>query len=276
MPDDLNDLIGALGGAPQSNGDPNTPPADTGTEPPANNQDPQTPPPGQGENPPPADNSNPQGTEPSANGGDPAGQQTQTPPPQEPSKAAAAFAQMRTQNKQYEELLKGIAGLVGLENVNDPTQISTALQQKIVEAQAQKQGVPAELIQRLNTLEQANQQHTREQVQQAAYLGFQKVKDEFKLDDKGLQTFADELVANGVNPFEQPVDLVSEYKIRNFEKLIQAAVERGIQQEQQRAASAQQHGTTPNGQTGNKPGETGSITTVAELNKFFASQEASK
>lgn len=255
----LEGLIGALGGSPAAAED--NPPA-TDDNPPA-------------QDPPPASDDGGQQDPPPEGGDTGAGADTgaeqQDPPPAPDNKAAAAFAQMRLQNKKYESLFKGLAGVLGAEATDDPDKLMDALNEKLIEAQAKQQNLPPEVLQRLQKLEQENQMYTADQLKQTAYLGFQKVKDQFGLDDKALSQFADTLVADGVNPFEQPVDLITEYKVRNFETLMQQAIEKGVQQEMERAAKANAHSTNPGSGTGARgEQQDGKITTAAGLEKFFS------
>lgn len=194
---------------------------------------------------------------------------TPNPDPTKPDRTAQVFAQMRVQNKQYEKLLQGVASVLGVENIDNPEALLTAVQQQVVNAQAKKQGLPPELLARLNQLEEKDQLATQRELQRNAYLGFQKVKDSFKLDDAALGAFADELVREGHNPFEQPMDLHAAYISRNFNKLIQDAEARGAQKEAERAAKAGAHSTTPNNKNGQSTSSPEKITTIGELNAYF-------
>lgn len=184
-------------------------------------------------------------------------------------KVNQAFAQMRVQNKQMQDMLKGIGELLGVQDTSNPELLTNALNQKILAAQAQKQGISPELLQEIQNLKNQNLVNQQENIRRTAYLGFQQLKDNFQLDDKGLQAFADELVADGVNPFEQPVNLLSEYRVRKFDQLMAAAEERGAQAERERSANASKHGSTPNNKQGKGDTDTEKITTVSGLNKFF-------
>lgn len=209
--------------------------------------------------------SDPDGTPPAE--GDP---KPQTPEPDQ--KAAAAFAAMRVENSNYKRMLKDIGGILGIDAVEDPNALATALQTKILEAQAKQQKVPIELLQRMQSLEQENQLAKTERLQIAAYRGFQNVKDKFKLDDKGLQVFATELQLSGINPFAQEIDLVKEYTTRNFEKLLEAAKAEGAKAEAERAAKAAEHGTVPGSGKGQNGGEAGKINTISDLNAWLNKQ----
>lgn len=203
--------------------------------------------------------------------GEQGGQQNPPLEPKADKRASAAFAQMRVQNKKYETMFKSLASVLGVQDTSDPDKLIKALNGKLVEAQAKQQNIPVDVLQRLQKLEEENQTYTAEQLKRTAYIGFQKVKDEHQLSDAELNSFADSLIADGLNPFEQPVDLLAEYRLRNFEKLLKAAEARGVKQEMERAAKAAAQSSTPNSGAGGKgEGQEGKITTISALDKFFA------
>lgn len=192
------------------------------------------------------------------------------------SKSAQAFAAMRVELANKNKLLEGVATVLGL----DPKQKDSIdqLQTKLNEALAKKQGLPVETLERLNKLEELEQQRNIEAIRNNAFQGFQKVKTQFNLSDEALQEFANELVAEGKNPFIVPLDLVTEYKLKNFDKLLEQAKNQGAQDEINRAAKANNNATTP----GNKSGgaaqneEPDKITTVKQLNEWFNQQQSGK
>lgn len=239
------------------------PPADSEDDPPADSTDD---PPTDSEDDPPADDP-PEDDSPK----DPP--KDDPPKPSADTKAGRAFAQLRVQNAQYRKTLNGIAKILGVTDTSNPDTLIAQLNKVILEKEAKDKNVPAELLERLQILEERDREYTQKQIMEYAYLGFQRVKDLFNLDDAGLQKFADELVAAGINPFETKVDVVREYKLLHFDELIQAAFEQGVKQEQERAAKAANHSTTPKPQKG--PGQNGNpekITTVAQLNDWMNSQ----
>ena len=240
-----------------------TPPA---TDPPGDTPPATDPPPVT--DPPPA--TDPPGDTPPANAPPPAND------PPDPAKAAAgqAFAQMRVENKKLNTMLKSVAEVLGVSNLEDPDKLQQVLQEKITKALADKQGVPPELLTRLQQLEERDKAYTQDQTRQAAYLGFQKVKTQFELDDVALNAFADQLISEGINPFEQEVNLVGAYVERNIKKLLQDAEAKGIQKEAERAANASAHSTTPPGKSNppGTPGDPTKITSMNQLNGWFNSQ----
>ena len=113
-------------------------------------------------------------------------------------------------------------------------------------------------------------EHEKQNLLIAAGRGFQALKTQHHLTDEDLNNFADELIADGLNPYEQPVDLLREYRNRHFDDLINAAVQRGIQQEAERSAKASRQSTTPSHSNGDtEPTTEGKINTVEGLNKWL-------
>jgi hypothetical protein len=185
-------------------------------------------------------------------------------------KQAQAFAQMRIANQKQQQLINQIAQVVGIADTKDHNAVIQALQNLAIKAQSQKQGIPEEILTKLNRLEGMEQEYQKQQAYLAAGRGFQNIKDQFKLDDTALENFAQELIADGLNPYEQMIDLVGEYRNRHFDELIEQAVQRGIAQEAQRAAKAGAQGSTPPDTTGGRAeSEPPKINTVADLNKWL-------
>ena len=187
-------------------------------------------------------------------------------------KAAAAFAAMRVENASYKKMMQDIAGILGVSETENFDTLSAALQEKILDAQSKQQNIPKELLQKIKSLEADSHAARMERLHVAAYRGFQNVKDTFKIDDKQLQDFAATLQKEGLNPFTQELDLVAEYKIRNYDELIEAARKEGAKEEAARVEKANAHSTTPGKDKGQSGGDTAKINTIADLNTWFASQ----
>lgn len=190
-------------------------------------------------------------------------------------KSAQAFAAMRVELTNTKRLLDSVATVLGL----DPKAKDSMdqLEHKLTEALAKKQGIPTETLERLNKLERLEEERNAETIRNNAFLGFQKVKNQFGLDDASLQAFANELVADGKNPFNTPLDLVTEYKLRNFDRLLEEAKNQGAQAEIQRASKAANNASTPSSNVGGSNDTTpDKITTVKELNEWFSQQQSGK
>ena len=191
----------------------------------------------------------------------------------EADKTAKAFAQMRIENKNLQKMIKGVAEVLGVQDTSNPESVTQALQQKIIEAQAKQQNVPPEMLARLQQLEEAQNETTQNQIRQQAYVGFQKVKDTFNLSNQDLEKFAATLQEKGVNPFDGPVDIMKEYKVHNYDRLIAEAEARGAQKEIERTTKAQNQGTTPNKAQGKASGDgVEKINTVADLENWYDQQ----
>lgn len=194
----------------------------------------------------------------------------ETKPEPAPTPANRAFAEMRVKTQKYEKILKSLGNLLGAQDVNDPDAILNLVQEKVLQAQAKQQNIPVELLQKLELLEAESQERQKAALTQQALIGFQNVKNQFGLDDKGLDAFADELAQHGINPFAQQVDLVKVYRDFHFQDIIAKEVQKAVEAERQRALKAATESTTPGSTTGVREGATPSqIKTAAELENWF-------
>ena len=189
------------------------------------------------------------------------------------SKSAQAFAAMRVELARKDKMLEGVASVLGIDLKSKDSM--DQLQTKLNEALAKKQGVSPEIMDKLNKFEQMEEQRNIEQVRNNAFMGFQKVKTQFGLDDAKLQEFANQLVAEGKNPFTTPLDLVTEYKLKNFEALLEQAKAQGAQEEIARAAKAGANASTPGTNQGaqDNSNDVQQISTVKQLNEWFNKQQ---
>jgi hypothetical protein len=187
-----------------------------------------------------------------------------------PTPANRAFAEMRVKTQKYEKILKSLGNLLGAQDPNDPDAILNLVQEKVLQAQAKQQNIPVELLQKLDLLEAESQERQKAALTQQALIGFQNVKNQFGLDDKGLDAFAEELAQKGINPFAQQIDLVKVYRDFHFEDIIAKEVQKAVEAERQRALKAAKESTTPGSATGVGGGTTPSqIKTAAELENWF-------
>lgn len=180
-------------------------------------------------------------------------------------KQNAAFAQMRTANTAMQKTLNRIAQTLGVEG-SDPESIIAGLNRRLNEHQSTEQGIPLEMLERMDKLTQDAEAREREFRAAEANRGFQRVKDEFKLDDAGLRAFAVKLHEAGKNPFEAPMDLVTEYKILNYEALLTKAKEEAANAALLRQQHGQQHSTQPStAAPAGTPGSAKPVNSVQDL-----------
>lgn len=192
---------------------------------------------------------------------------------EEESKKAFAFAQLRQEANQKKQILTGLQKILNIPENTPIEDVMVKVQEAIVKAEAKQTGVPEEIITKINTLEQRDKEYREHQLQENAYLGFSKVQKEFGLNNDEVKQFAVELMQQGLNPFEQDVDVAKEYKLRHFDDIVNSKVAKAIQEEQQRAAKAGTQSTQPNNTQGQSKGETSKINSVKDLDNWFNAQQ---
>lgn len=189
------------------------------------------------------------------------------------SKQNGAFAQMRIQNKELSTLLMDLAKATG-QNPKTLAEAQALLKESLTKVESKKRNIPEDVLREMEEDKRALAEVKQEQAKQRALAGFQNVKDTFALSREDVNKFADKLIEHKLNPFEQDIDLVKEYKNLYFDELIAKAKEQGIQEERARNFKAHNNSTTPGTQQG-LPDETGSqgqpIKTVADLDKLLDS-----
>lgn len=170
------------------------------------------------------------------------------------TKQAAAFAQMRIQQKQYEQALSKILDKAGIDPTlaKNPAELQKLLEQADTQEQAEEMKVPPELLTRLRQLEQKDQQYEQERLQKRAVDGLVQLQTKYKLEKQDVMTFVQQLQESGVNPFAHEVDFEREYKLLNFEKILEAEKEAAVQAALSKQKAAQTHSTQPSA-TPSKP-----------------------
>lgn len=185
------------------------------------------------------------------------------------SKANVAFAKMRTQNKQMQQTLSRLGGMLGVES-EEPDALINALTSKMQEFEAKQTQIPLALLQRLEAAERYMASQDEQRIGDAARIGFQKVKDTYKLTDNQLNEFAVKLRDAGKNPFTQAIDLMQEYKLMYFDTLMQQARDEAAAAATQRQQKAKEHSTSPNKAQGSVGGGASSVSSVSELSQLLA------
>jgi hypothetical protein len=192
------------------------------------------------------------------------------------AKTNKAFAQMRTQNKAYNTVMQQMLTRMGVDPTlaSDPQKLQKLLEQAEVTQQAKNMQVPAELLQRVVQLENANRAQETQRLQENALRGFKHVRDTYGLTDKELSDFARQLQEAGTNPFEKEMDLDMAYRTHNLQKIIDKATQKAVQEALSKQESAAQRSTAPNKTTG-KPGSAklgdDEINTMAQFDRLLSS-----
>lgn len=189
------------------------------------------------------------------------------------NKQNSAFAQMRIQNKELSDLLMNLAKATG-QNPKNVTEAQDILKDGLTKVVSKNRNIPEDILREMEDDKRKLAELQQTQAKQKALAGFQAVKDTFKLTRDEVNKFADKLIENNLNPFEQDVNLVKEYKDMYFEQLIAKAREEGVQEERTRSLNAQRNSTTPSTQKG-LPENAGSqetpIKTIKDLDRLLDS-----
>ena len=182
-----------------------------------------------------------------------------------------AFAAMRIQNRKMTNALAAVLQQHGLDPnlANNPDALIEQAEQARIEAEAKKQNVPTELLQRLTQLENRDRENQQKRLADAALAGFQAVKNQFGLDAQGLSDFAKQLQEAGTNPFEQEMDLVQHYKMHNLDKIIAIETQKAVEAALKNQKSSTQFSTTPSKTQGKESTGTEQIDTMAKFDRFL-------
>lgn len=188
------------------------------------------------------------------------------------NKQNSAFAQMRIQNKGMSDLIMDLAKATG-QQPKDIAEAQALLRNNLTTIISKNRNIPEDVLREMDANKQALAELQAAQARQKALAGFQAVKDQHTLSKEEVNAFADKLIENNINPFEQDIDLLKEYRHMYFDALIAKAKEAGVQEERARSMNAQQNSTAPD-TTRSLPENTGSreaIKTVKDLNAFLDS-----
>lgn len=182
-----------------------------------------------------------------------------------------AFAAMRVQNRKMTDALAAVLQQHGLDPnlANDPDTLIANANQARIEAEAKRQNVPTELLQRLTDLEARDREAQQKRLSDAALAGFQAVKTQFNLDNQGIAEFAKQLQDAGTNPFEQEMDLVHHYKLHNLDKIIAAETQKAVEAALKNQKSSAQFSTQPSKTQGKESTGTEQIDTMAKFDRFL-------
>ena len=192
------------------------------------------------------------------------GQQPSAQKPSDEDKRNFAFGKMRTEINQLTELLGKVAKANGVD-YSDSKDLVAKLNDDAIQKMAQRQNVPVEILQELDMLRRDSEQFKAQQRKDAAAIGFQRVMDTYNLTQEQLKEFAVELDNRGMNPFEQNVDLLEQYKILHYDDILNAAVKKAVEEALKKDSAANQSSSTPAQQQGGNGGENQKVSTVAGL-----------
>ena len=188
------------------------------------------------------------------------------------SKQNQAFAQMRVQNKQLLSTVSRLSQVMGIPPNLTPDQVLPLIEQRLTEIEAQANNIPVDIARRLEEAERQRQEQDQAMLRNNATLAFQKVKDTYGLTQTQLVEFAQQLNTAGKNPYQQPVDLVQEYRMLNYDTILENERRKAAQAEIERMKKADAQSTTPPKASGPASESPKPISTVTDLNAWLSKQ----
>jgi K+-transporting ATPase c subunit len=159
------------------------------------------------------------------------GQENPNPNDEDTDKRNRAFADLRRQadeNKKYADFISRLAQDSGV----SPEEILNRYQERQLEAEAEQQNVPVDVLKRLNTLEQENST-TKEQLRaERMETQIESVKAKYGADDNAIRAAFEEMLDSGIDPrITDNVNFEKFYRAANLESIIQKEVENARQKD---------------------------------------------
>ena len=189
------------------------------------------------------------------------------------SKQNYAFAELRNQNKQNEQFIRGLGKLVGLDNNASVDDIKDKIKEVLIAKEAKDNNISIELAKRLDAYESDKQELERVKLEKKVQDDFAELIDKHKLDEAAVNEFTAYLIANGKNPMlGQTVDLEAEYLKLHYDDMIQAAVTEALSKEAERQKKVDEKSATGVTKTPADKGDQ-KISTVQELDDLFANMD---
>jgi hypothetical protein len=158
-------------------------------------------------------------------------QENPNPNDEDADKRNRAFADLRRQadeNKKYADFISRLAQDSGV----SPEEILNRYQERQLEAEAEQQNVPVDVLKRLNTLEQENN-FTKEQLRaERMETQIESVKSKYGADDNAIRAAFEEMFDSGIDPrVTDNVNFEKFYRAANLESIIQKEVENARQKD---------------------------------------------
>ena len=182
-----------------------------------------------------------------------------------------AFAEMRVQNKQLQAVVNQLAKAYNLpaESI-EPNKLVPMIQERLLAEEAKANNIPEDLAKRLAEADRIVEEVTAMQRNQIATLGFQKVKNDYKLDDASLEEFARALDAKGMNPYVSDIDLVEQYRQIYFDRIMEQTRKQALEEAKALSIKAANQSSTPTKAVGAPSEDPAPINTVDGLNRWLS------
>jgi hypothetical protein len=187
----------------------------------------------------------------------------------------AAFAKMRAENNQLKRTLDALAKGLGIPDHLSPSEKSEKISGVLTELQSKKTGVPVEVIQRLEKLEQENVSFKTKEVELHNVEAFGQIREKYGASDEDIEKFKEDLAAANFDYENTKVPLEPVFMTMYFDSIVQRRIEAKDEKEQQRKDKANKHASTPNSGKGKQEDAGGDkkIAKVTDLDEFLSQYE---
>lgn len=190
------------------------------------------------------------------------------------NKQAQAFYALRNKNKANEQLIQSLGSVLGFDPKASSDDIVAKVNDLITQKQAKDQGIPAEVLNRIQELEKQVKENEAVKHETKVTEDLALLAEKYNLTQEALTEFVVKLAENGKNPLEVPgVDLNAEYISMYFDSLIENAKKEAVAEEQARLEKINNGPGGLPGKGGGNEGGTDAIKSVSDLDKFFNSIE---
>lgn len=157
-----------------------------------------------------------------------------------------AFAELRKQadeNKKYAEFISRLAKDSG----TTPDEILSRYQERQVEEQAERQGVPVEHLQKLNATEIRLSQLEEQLFAERLNNQVEGVLSKYGNDENAVRSTFEYMAQSGIDPRVQQVDFEKLYRAANLDHIIKKEVEKSRQQDLSDKKKRQESASIGNG-----------------------------
>lgn len=189
-----------------------------------------------------------------------------------------AVGKMRTENKQYQQLITRMAKTLGIKDTKDLEAVEAKINAAILKKESEQQGVPEEYLAEMEKLraEAAELKSARMESEFVSqfdgFLNSFKEAHSYELTQEEADAFVAELVEDGKHPYEvEGINYMAEYMARHSGEVVKKVVELQTSAETKRRQNSAETapGTLPGATSGSEEEKPDKIEDVDALDKYL-------
>lgn len=161
-------------------------------------------------------------------------------------KRNAAFAELRRkaeENEKYAKVIQGLADKHGM----TPEEVLQQYEDSQLETQAEREGVPVDVLKRIRSLETENQSAKQEAFLSQFQAQIDETMSKYGATDEQVRATFDFAIKNGIDFENMPVTFEAAYKLAHLDEITEKRVKDAIQQDLSVKKKRQQDAGIPNG-----------------------------